>query len=468
MDSAPSDEKLVIPLHAETVEMSRHRVATNDVTVARLTSQHEETIDVLLNDQQVTVEYVDINEFVGEIPQIRDVGNTVIVPIFEEVLVVERRIRLKQEVRIHRQVNVRHHHETVPVRTQQVVVSRTSASDPMPSGKTVVRNITPTQTAKDKSMASETIVAVFESVAVADLVTTELLNAGLRPGAIHQHVASATELDEPGDTQVTGRRGFWGWLLGEENYADHETMYRQGLARGGVVVTAVVDQAQAPRLVAIFEAHGPVDLEERSATLDEANKTAGLPGTAPGATPSSAPIAGSDAAPSAAQLAGMTSTAPISSERPGASASNEEVIPLAEESLVAGKRMVDRGTTRVRRYVVERPVEEQIRLRDERVSVEHRPVTSNATPAADAFSEKTVVVQETGEEAVVGKTARVVEEVVVRKAVDERTETVRDTVRREEVEVDSPSATGSPAPGSPATGTPAKAPGPRNAGPGTR
>jgi len=114
------------------------------------------------------------------------------------------------------------------------------------------------------------------------------------------------------------------------------------------------------------------------------------------------------------------------------------VLSLSEESLAVGKRQVDRGTTRVRRYVVERPVEEQIRLRNETVSVFRRPVTANATVGADAFTDRVITMTETDEEAVVAKSAHVVEEVVIQKGVEEHVETVRDTLRREEVEIAGP------------------------------
>ena len=115
----------------------------------------------------------------------------------------------------------------------------------------------------------------------------------------------------------------------------------------------------------------------------------------------------------------------------------EQVIPLAEEQLQVGKRTVDRGTTSIRRYVVRKPVEESVTLRDETVSVERRrPVTAGeAGVPAGVFEERTVEVHQTAEEPVVSKTARVAEEVVVRKDATERTETVRDDVRREQVEV---------------------------------
>jgi len=113
----------------------------------------------------------------------------------------------------------------------------------------------------------------------------------------------------------------------------------------------------------------------------------------------------------------------------------EQVIPLSEEELQVGKRTVNRGTTRIRRYVVEAPVEQAVSLRDEKVSVERRrPVTDDAT--GDAFTEKTVEVTETSEVPVAEKVARLKEEVVVRKEGAERTETVKDTVRRDRVAVE--------------------------------
>jgi uncharacterized protein (TIGR02271 family) len=123
---------------------------------------------------------------------------------------------------------------------------------------------------------------------------------------------------------------------------------------------------------------------------------------------------------------------------PGATGDKEEqVIPLAEEELQVGKRTVDRGTTSIRRYVVRKPVEESVTLRDETVSVERRrPVTAGeAGVPAGTFEERTVEVHQTAEEPVVSKTAHIAEEVVVRKDVTERTERVRDDVRREQVDV---------------------------------
>jgi len=114
----------------------------------------------------------------------------------------------------------------------------------------------------------------------------------------------------------------------------------------------------------------------------------------------------------------------------------ETTIPVVEEALQVGKRQTERDV-HVRTTVTETPVEETVRLRQEHVTVERRPAERQARPAdSEAFKEQTLIVTETGEEAVVGKQARVVEEVVLRKEAEERTETIRDTVRRTDVQVD--------------------------------
>ena len=109
---------------------------------------------------------------------------------------------------------------------------------------------------------------------------------------------------------------------------------------------------------------------------------------------------------------------------------------LSEEQLVVGKRAVNRGSTRVRRFVVETPVEQQVSLHDEIIKVERHPVTDGRAVTDADFSDKTIEMTETAEEAVVGKTAHVYEEVNLRKEAVDHVETVKDTVRREEVEVE--------------------------------
>jgi uncharacterized protein (TIGR02271 family) len=115
-----------------------------------------------------------------------------------------------------------------------------------------------------------------------------------------------------------------------------------------------------------------------------------------------------------------------------------ETIQEVEEELSVGKTKVATGGVRVTTSVRETPVEESVTLREERVAAERKPADRklSAEEAEAAFQEKTVEVLATGEEARVGKEARVVGEVAVGKTVAEREETVKDTVRRTEVEVE--------------------------------
>ena len=116
-------------------------------------------------------------------------------------------------------------------------------------------------------------------------------------------------------------------------------------------------------------------------------------------------------------------------------AGREAVVPVVEEELHVGKRKVEKGGVRVETRVTETPVQEQVHLHEEHVKVERRPVNRAATAGDVAFQEGTLELRETAEEAVVAKRARVVEEVHIGLEGRDRTETVRDTVRKTDVDV---------------------------------
>jgi len=111
-------------------------------------------------------------------------------------------------------------------------------------------------------------------------------------------------------------------------------------------------------------------------------------------------------------------------------------VPVHEEDLVARTREVDRGTVQVNKDVVTEEQSIDVPITEEHVEVTRRNVDRDVTPGADAFQEGTIEVPVSGEEVDVEKRTRVVGEVDIDKTVDERTERVTDTVRREEVSVD--------------------------------
>ncbi len=128
------------------------------------------------------------------------------------------------------------------------------------------------------------------------------------------------------------------------------------------------------------------------------------------------------------------------------SASSVEVIPVGEETLNVGTRLVAGETTRVRRVVVETPVEQAVSLREERVVVERRkPSAATAVATQGVLTESVIEMSDSFEVAEVWKSVRVTEEVVLRREVTERHETVRDTVRHDEVVVEQVSRARNPA-----------------------
>lgn len=118
-------------------------------------------------------------------------------------------------------------------------------------------------------------------------------------------------------------------------------------------------------------------------------------------------------------------------------ATEDEVsIPIIEENLVVGKRAVEKGAVNVRTTMTETPVEESVNLREENVTVERHKVDRPVNSATDAFQETTFDVTTQAEVPVVSKEARVVEEVVIGKELTEHQETVHETIKRTDVEID--------------------------------
>jgi uncharacterized protein (TIGR02271 family) len=204
--------------------------------------------------------------------------------------------------------------------------------------------------------------------------------------------------------------------------------YAEGVRRGGTLVAVDCDDDKVDRVMTIMDGEGVLDLDEQQSAWRSEGWTAGSAApVAAGAT--TAGFAGGSNKSSSADLARTTGAG-----RTGASG-RDEVIPVVEEKLHVGKREVGGGRVRIHSRVVETPVQEQVTLRDETIAVERRPA-SGRKAAGDPFRERTIEVEERDEEAVVSKEARVKEELVVRKDVEQRTQTISDTVRKTEVDIE--------------------------------
>jgi uncharacterized protein (TIGR02271 family) len=131
-EQRPADlaDETVVPLLAEEVAVSKQVVETGRVQVARVTHQREQLIDELLAHETVEIERTPIGRHVEAMPAVREEGDTIVVPIVEEVLVIERRLFLKEEVRIRRVQSAERHQESVTLRHQEAVVTRLPVEAP--------------------------------------------------------------------------------------------------------------------------------------------------------------------------------------------------------------------------------------------------------------------------------------------------------------------------------------------------
>jgi uncharacterized protein (TIGR02271 family) len=278
---------------------------------------------------------------------------------------------------------------------------------------------------------SSTITAMFDSRADAEAAKARLLSANVDAEHVHVHDKSSSGYREQGYSTHQDR-GFWDSVKNAFLPDEDRHTYEEGVRRGGAVLTADVDDDRVDEAVRVLDEAGSVDVDERagewrSSGWDYAGPSAG---TSTGAASGLGALGAIGSANTSTNIAASTSDRAIGSDQ-------EEVIPVVEEQLVVGKRDVSRGGVRVRSYVTEVPVHEQVRLRNEHVSVERRAVDQPLSAAdEDAFRERTIDMTATGEEAVIGKNARVVEELVVSKTAEEHVEDVNDTVRRTDVEVD--------------------------------
>ena len=128
--SSAQPAETVIPLLAEEVAVAKQVVETGRVQVARVTHEHEQLIDELLARETAEVERVRIGQHVDAMPAVREEGDTVVIPIVEEVLVIERRLFLKEEVRVRRVRSTERHQESVTLRHHEAVVTRLPVETP--------------------------------------------------------------------------------------------------------------------------------------------------------------------------------------------------------------------------------------------------------------------------------------------------------------------------------------------------
>jgi uncharacterized protein (TIGR02271 family) len=130
-DRTPDEAgETVVPLLAEEIAISKQVIETGRVQVARVTHEREQLIDELLAHQTAEIERVRIGQQVDTMPAVREEGDTIVIPIVEEVLVVERRLFLKEEVRVRRVRSTQRHQDSVTLRHHEAVITRLPVETP--------------------------------------------------------------------------------------------------------------------------------------------------------------------------------------------------------------------------------------------------------------------------------------------------------------------------------------------------
>lgn len=276
-------------------------------------------------------------------------------------------------------------------------------------------------------MAYETIVAVYDTAAHADAAVKALKAGGFANADISVFNADRLATDKKDLAAGLKQAGLWNRLFGDDIHEHEAEVYNRAIGQGGVVVSARVLDTEVAHAIAILDLHRPVDVHDRAVTT----------GVAPAAHVEA--------------VEKKLDTMPLASVQrvalPKVAQANNDVLRLAEEQLQVGKRLVDTGRTRVRRFVTERPVSADVTLHEEHADVIRRAVTDPNYVGDIDWADREIEVVETAEQALASKTARVVEEVSLRTVGTDRVETVHDKIRRQQVDVERVGPDGRPLPG---------------------
>jgi stress response protein YsnF len=254
---------------------------------------------------------------------------------------------------------------------------------------------------------SQTVIALFDKSSEAQDAVEKLVNNGfLRDNIVislntTDSMAATTTTDYK-DTNERGIGGFFRSLFKEDT--DEADRYTRVAEKANSVVTVYAATTEEARRAAdLLDSSGAIDVNERATEYGYLSSS------------------------------GITNKETMATRSGNVSTS----IPVVEENVQIGKREVETGGVRVRSRIIETPVEENLRLREEYVRVERTPVDRPATDAdLQNFQEREIEITEHAEVPVVNKEARVVEEINLNKEVEERDETVKETVRKTQVDVE--------------------------------
>lgn len=287
---------------------------------------------------------------------------------------------------------------------------------------------------------AQTVIGFFDDAAEAQRAVEQLVSNGFDRARIDISSGNRTgSVSTSGDVSdhrehESGITRFFKNLFGD-NDDEAERYSRVGMRSNSIVTVHAQTSDEAERAADLLDDYGAINVNERASEYDTTNTTSDR-----STTPDYSRTGDTDYNRTSDRNYGRTGAFGDTENRRsdiGDTKDRDTTINRIEEDVEIGKRTVETGGVRVRSRIVEKPVEESIRLREEHVNVERNPVNREASrEELSNFEERDIELTERAEVPVVNKEARVVEEIRVSKDVDEREETVRDTVRKTEVDVE--------------------------------
>jgi uncharacterized protein (TIGR02271 family) len=267
------------------------------------------------------------------------------------------------------------------------------------------------------NMTYQTMVAAFDTPDHAQAAVNALKVGGFHGDDIS--ILDKAYLEKTGGATKQGLDGpgTWRRIFGGDVREHEAAVFRRTIAEGGRLVSVRVPDNEVAHAAGILDMHRPIDVADRAITT----------GLAP--------------APRVETAAKEIAETPIPADQriattPKAAKVHGDVLRLAEEQLEVGKERVETGRTRVRRFTTEREVSSDVSLHDEYAEVLRRAATEPASFNDVDWSDNEIEMVETAEHALVAKTARVVEEIGLKKVGVDHVETIREKLRRQQAQVD--------------------------------
>jgi len=112
----------IIPVIEESMIVEKVPVETGTVRITKEVHEQDAQVDIPIVKEELEVERVPVNQYVEQIPEMRQEGETTIIPVLKEV--IEKRIVLVEEVRITRRKVKSMKHEQVTLRKEEVSIER--------------------------------------------------------------------------------------------------------------------------------------------------------------------------------------------------------------------------------------------------------------------------------------------------------------------------------------------------------